>query len=435
VIAFLVIVYTALVLVLFKVLRIKPTAYIIASMLVAGVLMIGGVVVVWALSAPITDKLVTSQYVVQLVPYVKGQVKAVYAQPNQPMKRDDVLLEIDPAPYQFTLSQVEAQLNAAKANVKQAEAGLEAANANAQKAKDDVAQAQAAVDQANAAVATAQATLAKAKAADDLAKTQEQIALNIQHQNVAAISQLNVAKARQERQEADAAVQQAEAGVSQAQAAARQAVSGLAAAQSGLQQAQAAAQQAAFAVQVAQNNVLAIEAQLGDARFNLAQCTMRAPTDGYVVNWQVQVGTMLVALPFAPAGTFVNTADIAVAAVFPQNWLAHVEPGDDVEMVLNPYPGRLFLGKVDYVIPATGGGQFTTSGTIPNAARVGSDGLYAVRINFSDAAVARNLSLGSGGSAVIYTKSGKPTHIISKVAIRMKKWLLYVIPTVERPPS
>ena len=71
-IAFLIIVYVAIILVLFKVLRIKPTAYLIASMIVAGVLMIGGVVVVWTQSAPFTDKMVTSQYVVQLVPYVKG---------------------------------------------------------------------------------------------------------------------------------------------------------------------------------------------------------------------------------------------------------------------------------------------------------------------------------------------------------------------------
>ena len=48
-------------------------------MIVAGVFMIGGVVVVWTQSAPITDKMVTSQYVVQLVPYVKGQVKTIHA--------------------------------------------------------------------------------------------------------------------------------------------------------------------------------------------------------------------------------------------------------------------------------------------------------------------------------------------------------------------
>jgi multidrug resistance efflux pump len=389
-IAFLIIVYTAIVLVLFKVMRIKPTAYVIASIIVAGVFMIGGVVVVWTQAAPITDKMVTSQYVVQLVPYVKGQVKAVHAKALQPMKKGDLLLKIDPAPYQYTVNQVEAQLNAAKATVKQAEASLQAANA---------------------AIANAQASVTKAKAADELAKTQEQIALNIQRANAGAISVLNVAKARQEREQADAAVQQADAGVIQAQA---------------------SALQAAAAVQVAQSNVPTIEAQLDDARFNLAQCKMTAPGDGYVVNWQVQVGTMVVPAPVAPAGTFVMTSDIGVAAVFPQNWLANVQPGDDVEMVLNPYPGRLFFGKVDYVISATGGGQFTTSGTIPNAARIGSDGLYAVRINFSDQAVARTLSLGSGGSAAIYTQKGNATHVISKVAMRMKKWLLYVMPSVEK---
>jgi len=199
-----------------------------------------------------------------------------------------------------------------------------------------------------------------------------------QHQRAdkAAISQLNVAKATQERQEADAAVQQAEAGLAQAQASAQQAA-------------------AALCVTV-QSNVPAIEAQLDDARFNLAQCKMMAPGDGYVTNWQVQVGTMLVPMPLAAAGTFVNVSDTAVAAVFPQNWLSNVEPGDDVEMVLNPYPGRLFLGKVDYVIPATGGGQFTTAAQ--SRTRPGSDltGFMLWRINFSDDAVARKLSIGSG---------------------------------------
>jgi len=392
-IALMVIIYTAFVLLLFKVLHLKPTAYLIASLILAGVLLIGGVVVVWTQSAPMTDKMVTSQYVVQLVPYVKGQVKAVQANALKPVKKGDLLLEIDPAPYQYTVNQVESQLASAKATVQQAQASVEVATA---------------------AVANAQANLVKAKAGDELAKTQEQIALNIQKQNAAAISQLNVAKAVQERQEADAAVQQAAAALAQSQA---------------------SEQQAAATVQVAKTNVTTVEAQLDDARFNLAQCKMYAPEDGYVVNWQVQVGTMLVPMPVAAAGTFVVTADTAVAAVFPQNWLSNVEPGNDVELVLNPHPGRLFLGKVDYVISATGGGQFTTSGTIPNAARIGSDGLYAVRINFSDAAIARKLSLGSGGSAAIYTDKGKPTHVISKVAIRMKKWLLYVMPSVEKPTS
>jgi membrane fusion protein, multidrug efflux system len=74
-ISLLVIIYVALVLVLFKVLHFKPTPNLIAGLVVAGVFMIGGVVVAWMQSAPISDKLVTNQYVIQLVPYVKGQAQ------------------------------------------------------------------------------------------------------------------------------------------------------------------------------------------------------------------------------------------------------------------------------------------------------------------------------------------------------------------------
>lgn len=372
-IALLIILYTALVLVLFKVLHLKPSPSLIASLIVAGILMIGGVVVAWMQSAPITEKLVTNQYVVQLVPYVKGQVIKVDAQANQPMKKGDVLLEIDPTPYQFAVDGLEAQLKAAKANV----------------------------DQAEAAVANAQANVTKAQAGDALATTQQQIALNIQHDNAAAISKLTVAQATQQREEADAAVAQA----------------------------QAAAVQATAAVVAAESAIPAIEAQLGDARFNLSQCKMTAPADGYVVNWQVQVGTMLAPLPLAAAGTFVDTSSIQVLALFPQNYMANVRPGDDVEMVLDPYPGRLFNGKVDAIIPAAGGGQLTPTGDIPSTAR--TTGAWAVKIVFDDPAVAQKLSIGSGGSAAIYTRTGKATHIISKVTMRMKKWLLYVLPSVQ----
>jgi xanthosine utilization system XapX-like protein len=149
-IAVLVTIYTAIVLVLFKFRLLRPRPYPIALVALAGVFVVG-VVVAWSLSAPMSSKLVTTQYVIALVPYVKGQVKTVHARANQPVKRGDLLLEIDPAPYQYTLNQREGQLRAAKANVEQAQAGAK----------------------------TAQAALNKARAADMLAKTQEQIALNI----------------------------------------------------------------------------------------------------------------------------------------------------------------------------------------------------------------------------------------------------------------
>jgi len=183
---------------------------------------------------------------------------------------------------------------------------------------------------------------------------------------------------------------------------------------------------------VAQSNVPAVQAQLDDARFNLAQCKMYAPADGYVVNWVVQEGDMLVSMPFHPAGTFINTSETFIIAPFPQNYLMNVKPGNEVELVLDPYPGRLFKGQVDNVITATGEGQYKVSGNIPYAAKVGSAGVLAVKIKLTEAQPP-NLPLGAGGTVAIYTDKGKPVHVISKVAIRMKKWLLYVIPSVEKP--
>jgi multidrug resistance efflux pump len=182
-------------------------------------------------------------------------------------------------------------------------------------------------------------------------------------------------------------------------------------------------------LQVAESNVPAVQAQLDDAQFNLAQCKMYAPTDGYVVNWQVQEGTMVVSMPLAAAGTFINTSDTNIVASFPQNHLINVKPGDDVEVVLDPYPGQLFKAKVADVILATGEGQYAPSGQVPLASKIGSQGMLAVKIRLTGDFPNLHLPLGAGGTVAVYTGEGKPVHVISKVAIRMKKWLSYVIPS------
>ena len=163
---------------------------------------------------------------------------------------------------------------------------------------------------------------------------------------------------------------------------------------------EAAAREAYFTLRVNESNVPAVQAQLGDALFNLAQCRMLAPGDGYVVDWTVQEGTMVVAMPFRPTGVFINTSETVIVASFPQNWLMNVEPENEVEMVFDPYPGRLFKGKVDFVIPATGEGEYTNTGNLPSAAKVGSYGVLAVRIRLT-ADNCPSLPLGAGGTVAM----------------------------------
>jgi hypothetical protein len=111
--------------------------------------------------------------------------------------------------------------------------------------------------------------------------------------------------------------------------------------------------------------------------------------------------------------------------------LMNVKPDQDVELAFKSRPGWLFLGKVDTVIQATGEGQFTTGGKLPSAASVGSPGILAVKIRLNDAQAARELEMGTPGAVAIYTDRGKPFQMISKVTIRMQKWLYYL----PLPPS
>jgi multidrug resistance efflux pump len=428
VIAFMTVVYTAVVVALFKLKLVKPRPVPIGVMVLVGVFLIGGIVVAWLLCAPVSQRVVTSQYVVQIVPYVKGQVTKLHARANQPVAKGELLLEIDPAPYQYTVNQVSAQLHAAEENVRQSQAGVEAAKANVAKSDAAIGQAQASVNVAKAAVAEAQASAKKSAAAVDLAKAELAIVVNVEKAGAGAVSKRRLEQEQQKVKEQEAALAQAEAGVVQARATEVQAEAALVQAQAAARQAEAALRQSEFAVQVAASNVAAVRAELEGAQFNLAQCQVRAPADGYVVDWQVQEGTMIVPMPMAAAGTFIETGDTAVVAVFPQNYLSYVRPGNEVELVLDPYPGRLFQGTVDTVIEATGEGQFAPGGTIPRAATIGSQGMLAVKIRLQGDTPAPKVPLGAGGTVTIYTDHGKPVHIISKVAIRMKKWLLYVLP-------
>ncbi len=196
-----------------------------------------------------------------------------------------------------------------------------------------------------------------------------------------------------------------------------------------VEQSKAAKEVSVLGEKAAQQNIKTAEAQLENAQFNLDQCTVYAPADGFVTNWQVREGAMVVNLPLAPAGTFIDTSRVSLVASFPQNILKNVVAGDSVEFALKSKPGEVLNGEVEAIIAATGEGQFSMTGLLQSASDIGSDGMFAVKFKLDDPEVAESLKLGTAGAAVIYTSKGKPFHAISKVVIRMNAWLYYLIPS------
>jgi multidrug resistance efflux pump len=361
--------YVGCVFVAFRVIKIKPTPGHIAVAVLVGVFMLGGIVICWNQVSPMTQQMIVRRRVLQIAPDVREFVSKVHVKSDQRVSKGDPLFDILPDRFQNAVNQAQADLAAANSTVSQLEAG----------------------------VAAAEAAVRKSEADTRMAKAQMDTALDVQESSAGAIAKLRV----QEEQSAyNAAV-------------ANQKV------------AQASLKQVRFSLEAARGSADVAQAALNLANFNLGRCTYRSPVDGQVMNFQITEGTPVARWRFTSNGTVMDFADTAVIAIYPQNLLKNVKAGNTVEIAFKRRPGEIATGKVEMVIKYTGEGQFLAEQKLPEAASVGSKGFLAVRIHLDDPELARKLPLGAAGTVAIYTDSGKPFHLISKVALRMKAWLYY----------
>ena len=129
-----------------------------------------------------------------------------------------------------------------------------------------------------------------------------------------------------------------------------------------------------------------LKAQLDQARWDLSQTVTYAPADGTPINVQLRPGSYLVPAPFAPAQAMSFVEDeYQVIALFHQNELTQVEPGNEAEIALPTYPGDIIKATVDSIVWAQGQGQIAPGGPIP---QTGSTPLpparFAVKLTISE---------------------------------------------------
>src|SRR6202163_375453 len=68
--------------------------------------------------------------VVEVTPNVTGQIVSIPVKPNLPVKANDVLFQIDPAPFQYKVAQLQASLAAARQQAEILKSNYEQATAN-----------------------------------------------------------------------------------------------------------------------------------------------------------------------------------------------------------------------------------------------------------------------------------------------------------------
>lgn len=351
--------------------------------------------------APSTSDVRVIKYVVQVIPQVKGRVIEVPVEPNRLVKKGELLFRIDPTQYQNDLSVAKAKLAADEAKLAQAVANVADAAASARQLQEQL-------KSASGQVSALQPRL-------DLARLR--VRQNKELVASGAGDRFALEQAEANAIELDGQIATAKANEAQV----AQKLSG----QVNGEQASVAAARAQLATAKAQ--VDASRADLANTQWNLDQTSVYAPANGYAINVQLRPGSFVTAFPVAPAMSFVEET-YQVIGLYQQNELTMVEPGNEAEIILNMYPGRVIKAKVDSIVWAQGQGQVAQSGTLPQTGVFPqAPGRFPVKLEVDEKDRELFLAAGAVGDGAIYTNHVAAIHIIRKVILRVGSITNYLV--------
>jgi multidrug resistance efflux pump len=364
--------------------------------------------------APTTSDVRVVNYVVPVVSQVRGRIIEVPVENNRPVKKNDVLFRVDPTPYQNEVRSLEARLASEEAKVGADKARLAEVQARLTDAHSGERQLLEQLKEATGQVGSLTASLAL---------SQKRVAQNTELVAAGAGNRFDL-------EQAQTSVNELSAQIAAAQATEQQVREKLAGRVNGdlasVAEVKAQIVTAQAQVQMSQAQVETTRAQLETARWDLTQTTVVAPGDGTMVNVMLRPGYFVAGMPFNEVMTYVDN-EYQIFALFGQNELHQVVPGNEAEITLDTYPGRVIKGHVDSVIWAQAQGQVEASGDLPRTVFTAPPGRFPVKIVVAEHDRALFLAAGARGSAAIYTEHLSMVHIIRKVLLRVASYLDYII--------
>ena len=174
-----------------------------------------------------------------------------------------------------------------------------------------------------------------------------------------------------------------------------------------------------------QSQVASLRAQLAEAKYNLDQTTVRAPSDGYITRADPSGDLCRLAAAASGDGVYPRAKRLIVAQ-FRQNSLLRLEKGDDAEAVFNALPGQVFHGKLVSILPVVPGGSYQAQGALQSlTVTPGSDGVLAT-IELDPNAEIDALPDGIYAQVAVYSDHFTHVSVMRKVLLRMTSWMHYL---------
>ena len=104
--------------------------------------------------------------------------------------------------------------------------------------------------------------------------------------------------------------------------------------------------------EIAAAQVKLAEEQLRQAELNLGYTVMKASAEGYVTKITVLPGNQIQA--GQPLMALVSLDNLTIVANYKETELGRIRPGQEVEIKVDAFPGKIFKGKVDSIMAGTG---------------------------------------------------------------------------------
>ena len=366
--------YVALAWAVFKIFRIPVNQWTLATAALGGIFLVSGLILLMNYNHPYTFTAQKAVISIPITPQVTGIVSTVTDKTNQRVNKGDVLFTIDPVRYQARVDRLQADLVTALHSINTLKAQLSEAQAN---------------------------TVRVSAERDRLYKDYQRY-LKGSQARVNPFSESDIDNARQNYLAQDAMVKGSVAEQAQIQSQLDSMVNG------------------------EQSQIVSLRAQLTEAKYNLDQTVIRAPSDGYVTQVLIRPGTYAAALPLRPVMVFIPDQKRQIVAQFRQNSLLRLEAGDDAEVVFNALPGQVFHGKLSSILPVVPGGSYQAQGALQSLTVVpGTDGVLAL-IDLDPNADVDALPDGIYAQVAVYSDHFAHVSVMRKVLLRMTSWMHYL---------
>jgi len=385
--------------------------------------------------APSSHDVRVINYVVPVVPRVTGRVIEVPIEPNRPIKKGDVLFKLDPAPFQFEVDSLQAKLAADEAKLEADQGGLATETANIASAEAGLVTAEAGARELNESLAETAGRVATTQARLELAR--KRLEQNRELAESGAGDRFALEQAETDLQQVQGELASAVASEAQIKQRLSAQINGelssIAHARAMLAVAKSKAAVAESQLVMSKAQIELTKAQLADAKWSLEQTVYYAPANGTVVSLALRPGAVASIMVTQPVMTFVEDEQW-ILAIYKQNEVRKVKPGQEAEIALKTYPGRIIKCTVDSVMWATAQGQLP----IGSGGNVAGGGVapippncLAVRLLVDEKDKDLFLASGAHGGGAIYTDSGQMIHILRKVMIRVSSKLDWLIPKLH----